>query len=72
MQPAELIEVMRSRRSIRRYQDRPVPPELLDGLLEAARWAPSAHNRQPWRFMVIESSETKSELAAAMGERLRA
>lgn len=72
MQPAELIEVMRSRRSIRRYQDRPVPSEVLDALLEAARWAPSAHNRQPWRFLVIESRDAKSELAAAMGERLRA
>jgi F420 biosynthesis protein FbiB-like protein len=41
-------------------------------LLEAAIWAPSAHNRQPWRFVVLSSAETRRALAAAMGERLRA
>lgn len=40
-------------------------------LLDAARWAPSAHNRQPWRFAVIRHEETKAGLARQMGQRLR-
>ena len=61
------------RRSIRRYQpDRPVPREVLEGILAAAIHAPSAHNRQPWRFAVITSPDVRRELALAMGSRLRA
>jgi F420 biosynthesis protein FbiB-like protein len=68
----EIQDIIRSRRSIRRYHSTPVPRELLDALLDAARWAPSAHNRQPWRWAVVQAAETKQALAAAMGERLRA
>lgn len=46
--------------------------ETIDRLLEAAIWAPSAHNRQPWRFAVITGATEKSRLAKAMGVRLRA
>ncbi len=67
-----LLDWIRSRRSIRRYLAQPVPRDVLDELLEAARWAPSAHNRQPWRFAIIEASATKERLAQAMGNRLRA
>lgn len=66
-----LAELIRSRRSIRRYMPRPIPPELIDQLLEAAIWAPSAHNRQPWRFVVIEREDAKHRLATAMGVPLR-
>jgi coenzyme F420-0:L-glutamate ligase/coenzyme F420-1:gamma-L-glutamate ligase len=72
MKPSELLETIRSRRSIRRYEKSRVPREVLDELLEAARWAPSAHNRQPWRFAVIEEEKTRHALATAMGEKLRA
>lgn len=65
-------QVVRGRRSIRRYADAPVARELIERVLEAARWAPSAHNRQPWRFAVTASAERKSALARAMGECLRA
>ena len=67
----ELLELIRTRRSIRRYEARAVSPALVDQLLEAATWAPSAHNRQPWRFVVIANDGPKRELAAAMGARLR-
>jgi len=67
----EFLTLIRDRRSIRRYEARPVPRETIDHLLTAAAWAPSAHNRQPWRFVVIETDETKRRLATAMGERLR-
>lgn len=70
---SHLAEIIRSRRSIRVYdQTRSIPQEVLEHLLEMARWGPSAHNRQPWRFAVVTQSETQARLAAAMGARLRA
>ena len=72
IQAKEFIELIRTRRSIRRYENQIVPHDLIDKILDAARWAPSSHNRQPWRFAVVEGDETKRALAAAMGERLRA
>jgi coenzyme F420-0:L-glutamate ligase/coenzyme F420-1:gamma-L-glutamate ligase len=68
----EAISWLISRRSIRRYRSQPVPPELVTQLLTAATWAPSAHNRQPWRFVVMTGEETKTKLATAMGHQLRA
>ena len=61
-----------ARRSIRRYQDRPVAQQTLESVLTAALWAPSAHNRQPWRFAVVTSPDQRRDLALAMGTRLRA
>ena len=54
------------RRSIRRYRPDPVPREIIERALTAAIWAPSAHNRQPWRFVVITRPEAKRALAEAM------
>ncbi|MBW2492895.1 MAG: nitroreductase family protein [Deltaproteobacteria bacterium] len=65
------LDLLLGRRSIRRYQQKSVPQELVDKLLTAAIWAPSAHNRQPWRFVVISALEKKSQLAQAMGDRLK-
>lgn len=69
---AEFISWLSTRRSIRRYTGAPVPPRLVEQMLTAATWAPSAHNRQPWRFAVIETAAVKQSLAAAMGRRLQA
>jgi F420 biosynthesis protein FbiB-like protein len=60
-----------SRRSIRRYKPDAVPAETLERILTAARWAPSAHNRQPWRFAILSPFAWKDRLARAMGDRLR-
>lgn len=65
------LELLLSRRSIRRYQHKSVPQALVNKLLTAAIWAPSAHNRQPWRFVVITAPEKKSQLAQAMGNILK-
>lgn len=65
------LEFFRSRRSIRRYDGRPVPPAVVEQLLTAAVWAPSAHNRQPWRFAVIEQESSRRQLAGAMNAQLR-
>ena len=65
------ITWLTSRRSLRRYLPDPVPPQLIEQMLTAACWAPSAHNRQPWRFVVITEWATKHKLATAMGDKLR-
>lgn len=57
-----VLAAMRDRRSIRTWQDRPVPRAELERILQAATWAPSADNLQPWRFVVLEG-EPKRELA---------
>jgi nitroreductase len=58
-----LLELIRSRRSIRRFSEDAVSRIDLARLLEAARWAPSNHNRQPWRFLVIEDKQQIGKLA---------
>ncbi len=62
-----LATLLRSRRSVRKYQDRSVPPEFIEQILEAARWAPSPHGRQPWRFAVLAAHHLKLRLADEMG-----
>ena len=64
----DLATLLRGRRSVRQYQDRPVSREQLEQILEAARWAPSPHGRQPWRFVVLTRQEPKQQLADRMGE----
>jgi len=49
-----IFDIIKSRRSIRRFLDKPIPIEELQVLLEAARWAPSGGNSQPWAFVVIQ------------------
>jgi len=66
------LELISRRRSIRRYLPAPLEPGSLEQILQAAAWAPSAHNRQPWRFIPIAAAARKERLARAMGERLSA
>lgn len=61
----EFLELVMKRKSIRRYQNRPVPPEALEKCLEAARWAPSACNSQPWHFYIVTEHERRTRLAEA-------
>jgi coenzyme F420-0:L-glutamate ligase / coenzyme F420-1:gamma-L-glutamate ligase len=62
--------LMRGRRSVRRYRPDAVGRDVLDRLFLSAAAAPSAHNRQPWRYLVIEDAAAKTSLARASGERL--
>lgn len=55
-------EAIEKRRSIRKFKSTPVPDELLNQILEAARLAPSGTNRQPWRFQVIREGPLKKKL----------
>ena len=56
------MEVVKKRRSIRKYKPDPVPNEIINQILEAARLAPSGSNRQPWHFIIVKDSETKKKL----------
>jgi len=60
------IGLLKNRRSIREYTPKNVSEKVLDVILEAAMWSPSAHNAQPWRFVVIRDSAVKLKLAEAM------
>jgi coenzyme F420-0:L-glutamate ligase/coenzyme F420-1:gamma-L-glutamate ligase len=64
----DLLEAIKERRSIRKYLPKTVPSELVEKVLGAAGWAPSAHNSQPWRFIVLENALVKRDLADAMAE----
>lgn len=68
----DFLALVKTRRSIRRYTTQPIASEHIHALLEAGRWSPSAHNRQPWRWVVIRTQDAKIRLANAMGARLRA
>jgi coenzyme F420-0:L-glutamate ligase/coenzyme F420-1:gamma-L-glutamate ligase len=71
MAESSVLEAIHQRRSIRRYEDRPVERDLIAQIIEAGTWSPSAHNRQPWRFVVLQDFAMKERLAMAMGARLR-
>lgn len=59
---------VKERRSIRKYSSRKVSTDVIYQVLEAAGWAPSAHNAQPWRFIVLIDAALKRELAEAMAD----
>jgi len=61
----EFYEVVKTRRSIRSYKDTKIPEESLMRVLDAARLAPSGHNRQFWKFYVVEDEDKKKKVAEA-------
>lgn len=65
-------DVLHGRQTVRRFRPDPIPPALVERLVSAAARAPSAHNRQPWRFCVVVEKGARAALAEAMGGRLRA
>jgi coenzyme F420-0:L-glutamate ligase/coenzyme F420-1:gamma-L-glutamate ligase len=67
----DLHDFLRSRRSIRRFKQDPIPKPLVERLLSTAVHAPSAHNRQPWRFCVVQTEAAKATLADAMTNEFR-
>ena len=59
----ELYDIIIKRRSIRTYKNKPIPEEILLKVLEAARLAQSAKNRQPWRFIIIQNETNRKMIA---------
>ncbi|MEM2546572.1 MAG: nitroreductase family protein [Candidatus Bathyarchaeia archaeon] len=64
----DLVELIKTRRSIRKFKSAKVSREVVNAILDLARWAPSAHNAQPWRIIVIDDEAVKARLATAMGK----
>jgi len=62
--------LLRGRRSVRYYRQDMPPRDVLDRILDSAAMAPSAHNRQPWRYAIVTDATLKTSLARAMGARL--
>ena len=61
----DLMEIIKGRRSVRAYDGKPVEKEKLEAVLEAARLAPSARNRQTWRFIAVTDPAVKDKMAEA-------
>ncbi len=65
----ELLEIIKGRRSIRKYEDRPMPDEFLSTILEAIKWAPSWTNCQCWEIIVVRNPAVKEKLQATLPEK---
>ncbi|MCD6221987.1 nitroreductase family protein, partial [bacterium] len=59
----EVIKLLKERRSIRKYQKKEVPEDIIEGIIDCARFAPSAMNIQPWEFIVITEEEMRKKIA---------
>ncbi|MDQ1279045.1 MAG: hypothetical protein QG670_305 [Thermoproteota archaeon] len=66
---SSISEVIKTRRSIKKYSEEEISKEMLSSILEACQWAPSAHNAQPWRFIVVRDHLHKQNLAKNMAVR---
>ena len=64
----DFAQLIKSRRSIRKFKPIKVPRRIVRAALDLAKWAPSAHNSQPWRFVVVDDEEAKKRLATEMGK----
>jgi nitroreductase len=62
----DILELIKTRRSIRKYKPDPVSEEEINRILEAGRWAPSADDSQPWNFIVLRSQELRKKLAGTL------
>ncbi len=65
-----LLELIQKRRSIRSFKPEPIPDEYVDKIIEAARWAPSGANSQPWEFIVVKKQEVKDSITQLVKEEL--
>lgn len=63
-----LLELVKKRRSIRRFKPDPIPDKYIDNIIEVARWAPSGFNSQPWEFVVVRKPELKSRIVQIINE----
>ena len=63
-----LLELVKKRRSVRRFRPEPIPDEYVDKIIEVARWAPSAANSQPWEFIIIKKEELKHKIVQLIKE----
>lgn len=64
----EFLDLVKRRRSIRRFKPDPIPGEYIEKIIEAARWAMSGANAQPWEFVVVRDQNTKNKMAESYME----
>lgn len=64
----DLMQIIKDRRSVRKFKTDPVSDDLISTILEAGRWAPSWANTQCWRFIVIRDTQIKANLAETKGK----
>ncbi len=62
----DVFEAVQERKSIRAYQDKPVPRETIERILEAGRLAPSARNTEPWHFIIVTGKEKRKRLSEGL------
>ncbi len=62
IKPEVLLDFIKERRSIRQYQEKEIPDDKIEMILEAGRWAPSGSNKQPWEFMVVKDKDKIREI----------
>ena len=67
----EIIKCIKERRSIRRFKDDDIPEEIIEEIIEAARYAPSPENRQPWRFIVVTNRHRIKELSNEVKKQIK-
>lgn len=63
-----LLELVKKRRSIRKFKPEPIPDEYIEKIIEVARWAPSGGNSQPWEFVVVKRPELREKIIALIVE----
>jgi len=66
-----ILENIKSRRSVRSYLDQEVPKKLIEKILEAARFAPSALNKQPWEFVVVTDRELIKKISSSIRDLIK-
>ena len=66
-----LLTILKQRRSIRQFKPDPVPDEYIDKIIEAARWAPSGLNTQPWEFFVVKKPELRKRIVELIANEMK-
>lgn len=61
----DILDIIKTRRSVRKYSNQEITEEQLKKILEAGRWSPSAVNRQPWSFVVVKDKEARKKIGDA-------
>lgn len=64
-----VIDAIKARRSVRKFKEDTVPDDLLNEIIDAARWAPSGNNAQPWIFIIIKDKQLKEEIQSILSDR---
>ena len=68
----DFLSLIKQRRSIRRFKPDPIPDDVVDKILEAARWAPSCGNSQPWELIAVKRKSVRDEIVRIMDDDYRA